>query len=149
MRNHTLWKLEKLELHDFTKLSCIEPLVHGSAIDSKLKSFMISRKLMKTHEISWKLMISTRRTTVSTAKASEHEPMVSSFATSPPLFILCAAKRHVRDAKSCSRRHGLLRARDPEALALQRNVERSYSLDIMILPHSTELQLWFHEAHPP
>ena len=54
-----------------------------------------------------------------------------------------------RDAKSCNHRDGLLRARDPNALALPRIVERSHSLDNMILPHSKESQLCFHAAHPP
>ena len=93
-------------------------------------------------------MIFMKRTAVTTATASEYEPVVSLFfAKSPPLFFLNAAT--LRDAKSCNHRDGLLRARDPVALALQRIVERSHTLDIMILHRSIELQLCFHAAHPP
>ena len=49
---HELEKLKQLNLHDFTKLNHIAPVVHCSAIDSKLQSFMISSswKFMKNHE---------------------------------------------------------------------------------------------------
>ena len=60
--NNELKKLKQLKLHDFTKLGRIAPVVHWNAIDSKLKSFMISRKFM--------FMIFMKRTTVITATAS-------------------------------------------------------------------------------
>ena len=30
-RNHALWKIKQLKLHDFTKLNCIAPVVHMAA----------------------------------------------------------------------------------------------------------------------
>ena len=45
--NNELKKLQQLKLHDFKKLNRIAPVVHCSAIDSKLQSFITSRQFMK------------------------------------------------------------------------------------------------------
>ena len=66
-----------------------------------------------------KIHVVTKRTTVFNARAALHE----------------AATHYVfRDAKSSNLCDGLLKARNPNALALPRIVERSHSLYNMILP---------------
>ena len=136
-------------------------MLHWSAITLELQSFMISW----FHECSWfhgfikvlGLMISWVflflrihdfvKRTAATTKAFKRELMVSLF-TSPLLFLEAFNTSCFRDTKNCCHRDGLLRARNPNASALPRIVERWRSPDFMVLPHFTELQLCFQAACP-
>ena len=136
------------------------PVLGGSAIALKLQSFHV---FMRVHESSWMFMFDDFKdswmfmfswfhdfmTSWSEPQLPLRRPFnVSSWSLSLPRhswFFGSCNTSSFRHAKNCCRRDGLLRARDPNAFALPRIVERSHRPAFIVYHTSSSCNFAFKQ----